>query len=199
MQTMSRFFVYLICGIVLAGCTTLAPHASSPATSWAKRQAALLRIAHWKSIGTVGLRTPQAAWSANFHWQQQPTDYHLQLFAPLGAGSITLTGNDKTVKLLTSKGEHYQAATTQDLLFERTGWYLPVEWLRYWIKGIPAPKQSAQLKFDNRQRLIQLAQQGWIINYQKYQMVNGIELPSLINLKNDDFTIRISVKQWSIE
>ncbi|MDF2867578.1 MAG: lolB [Gammaproteobacteria bacterium] len=200
MRAISKLLTYLIGCLLLASCSTLGPPTSSQLAtkSWAKRQAQLLHLTAWTSIGAVGIKTPQAAWSASFNWQQQFSNYQLQLFAPLGMGSLSLTGNDKTVELITSKGERYQASTTQALLQERTGWYLPVELLRYWVLGIPAPQSPAKLIFDNQHRLSKLAQQGWLIEYQAYKTTGQFELPSLLVLQNDYFKIRISIKQWSL-
>ncbi len=200
MRSIYKLLNYFIACLLLAGCTTFGtpPTSQLPTQSWAKRQAQLIQLSTWKSMGSVGIKTPDSAWSATFNWQQQFSNYQLQLFAPLGVGSLSLTGNDKTVKLITSKGEHYQAATTQALLQERTGWYLPVELLRYWVLGIPAPQWPAKLVFDSQHRLSKLVQQGWHIEYQTYKIVGQFELPSLLILQNDYFKIRISIKQWSL-
>ena len=200
MRSIYKLLIYFIVGLLLAGCSTLGsvPSSELPTQSWAKRQSQLIRLSKWVSKGAVGIKTPESAWSATFNWQQQFSNYQLQLFAPLGVGSLSLTGNDKTVKLVTSKGEHYQAPTTQALLQEHTGWYLPVELLRYWVLGIPAPQWQATLVLDSQHRLSKLQQQGWHIEYQNYKIVGQFELPSLLILQNDYFKIRISVKQWSL-
>lgn len=199
MQIFNRL-ILMVLTVLLTACSTVGPQLTSsqrPA-DWTKRQAQLLRLQHWTTVGAVGMRTSQAAWSASFNWQQQANNYRLQLLAPLGAGTLLLAGNAEQVELSTSKGEHYQASDTQALLYERTGWYLPVERLRYWIRGIPAPGIPAKLNFDNQQRLASLEQQDWQVQYPEFVSVNGLELPKILILTNPYFKIRVVVKQWTL-
>jgi len=191
-----KFLISLIVCLI-TGCSTTTSY-QQPSLSWAQRQAQVLKLTRWSIDGAVGIRNPENSWSASFNWHQAPTDYHLQLFAPLGAGSLSLKGDQSLVQLITSKGEHYEAPTTQELLSEQTGWFLPVELLQYWIRGIPAPKLPAQLNFDTRHRLQKLAQQGWVIEYSSYNSVNNLELPSTLVLQSEDLKVRIHIKHWRL-
>lgn len=200
MPILPKIILSLTICLLLASCSTVSIHTQQlPTINWAKRQAQLMRLNHWSNQGVVGMRTAESAWSATFNWQQAPTDYHLQLFAALGMGSLSLTGNPHLVELTTSKGEYYQAANAQRLLQQRTGWLLPVELLRYWIIGIPAPQLSSKLAFDTQHRLAKLYQQGWLVEYLSYQAVGQTELPAVIQLQNNYFKIRIVIKQWSLD
>lgn len=189
-----HFIITCLTGLLLTACSTFTP----TQLPWAQRQAQLNHITQWHSSGVVGIRTPTEAWSATFNWEQHPERFHLQLFAPLGAGNLILSGNAQQTELINSKGEHYQASTVEALLAERTGWYLPVSLLRYWILGKPAPKLSSQLAFDQYHRLSVLHQAGWTVNYQHYQIVNNIELPTALELSNQYFKIRLIIKHWNL-
>jgi outer membrane lipoprotein LolB len=199
MQMLNKILLGFFCCLLLAGCAGLHT-AESPRSSlnWQQRQAKLQGLNHWTSQGTLGMRMPQHAWSASFTWQQGVDEFNLGLWGPLGLGSLNISGTAHNVQLMTSQGKRYQALTVQQLLHQRTGWYLPVEVLRFWVLGIPAPDSKAILKFDTQQRLSSLQQQGWTVEYKAYQTAAGIELPSLLAIYNSDLSIHIAIKQWSL-
>lgn len=192
-------FIFIII-LFLSGCNTFAPHPPTHLSnvSWKQRQAQLSHLNQWSNSGVVGMRTPAESWSATYQWAQQPAQFRLQLFAPLGAGSLLLTGNSQQTELITSKGEHYQSKDPQSLLLERTGWNLPVKLLRYWVLGVPAPGIPSKLSFDKFHRPTALKQSGWSVNYQQYQVIDNIELPTRLVLSNNYFKIRLVIKHWNI-
>ncbi|NIN34367.1 MAG: lipoprotein localization factor LolB, partial [Gammaproteobacteria bacterium] len=58
------------------------------------------------------------------------------LISPLGRGTYQLNGDSQLVSLLTAENKLYQAETPEILLQNNLGWSVPVDGLKYWVKGI---------------------------------------------------------------
>lgn len=195
-----RLFITFLLITLLTACATMQPPpaATSQTMDWNARRMRLATIQQWHINGALGLRTSRQAFSGSFVWQQQPNQYVLQTFGPLGTYSMRLVGSTTGVILQTAADKRYQANDPESLLKQQLGWDLPVSNLYYWIRGIPAPAIPAATRLDKQNHLLQLAQQGWNIEYQGYQNVNGIDLPNRLVLTNPSVSIRIVIKNWNI-
>ena len=169
--------------------------------SWAERQQALVKIEQFHIAGAVAIKTPQQAQTANVNWQQQQQTFAIALYGPLGAGRVTLSGAPGHTQLLAS-GKTYRAKTPEALMQQVLGWHLPISHLDYWIRGLPAPHSPAQLHFDEFNHLIQLQQDGWQIDYQRYTAVEQYDLPSKLQMTYDGklghLSVRMVISQWTL-
>jgi len=104
-----------------------------------------------------------------------------------------------TVRVLVDAEGHSSFARDGDaLLLQATGWHLPVVGLRYWVRGLPAPGIESIPVYDEAGHLSRLEQSGWVINYYKYQLVEGAPMPSKMQLARDDVSVRLVIKQWQL-
>ena len=78
------------------------------------------------------------------------------------------------------------------------GWQLPVTNLYFWVRGLPAPNSSASTTFDPYHHLIELEQQGWQIQYERYTAIQGIDLPSKLRLKRGQLQVKIVISSWKL-
>ncbi len=101
----------------------------------------------------------------------------------LHADQVTYTDN---------RGKTYQADSAEILLKQNTGWQIPVNNLRYWIRALPAPHMRSEKVYNSQHQLISLQQQGWKIDYLRYQG----HLPSLIQLTRPEINLRIVINQF---
>ena len=176
--------------LLLAGC------ASTPAPQSGQSAAAL---SAWQLNGRVSLTRGEEGWHASLHWQEQADSYFLKIAGPLGQGGFQLNGDSLGVVLVDADGNTFAARDADTLLQQVTGWQLPVTGLRYWIRGLPAPAAgAAQAHRDESGRLSQLTQSGWIIKYNRYQLVNGLSMPDKLQLLHDDVSVRIVVDKWEL-
>lgn len=184
--------------LLLSACATLpAPEAPlNQQLSWSQRQAQLQPLQQWQLQGLVGIRYQNTAQSANVNLKQNGNNYHLEIYGPLGADRVILDGQPGSVTLKTSDGQIIHAASPEALLQQRLGWSLPVTNLYYWLRGLPAPQLAAQPTFDRYNHLTSLQQQGWTINYLRYAGINGVDLPTKIQLKNKNLQATIIISQW---
>ncbi len=187
--------------LLLAGCAgpAVVPVAS-PERTWAERAAALEAIDAWRLAGRVGISDGNAAWHLKLFWRQRPDGYEMDLSGPFGAGAVKLTGGPQGVELRDGEGNRWQAGDAEQLLWQHTGIFMPVNGLRYWIRGLPAPDQDKrQMALDAAGRLAELRQDGWRIRFREYMPVDGQELPRNLLIHRDGIEVRVQVDRWSLD
>ncbi len=203
MKITNRFYrvVPLLVLFSLSACVTMPAkqQAINQTISWQQRQSDLSAINTWTVRGAIGVHNQKNGWSASVNWQQQADHYQLQLYGPLGAGQIRLNGTPGHVTLLTANNKKSEANSGDRLLYQQTGWNLPVDNFYYWIRGIPAPSLPANQQLDGYNHLQQLQQQGWTIHYTSYTAVNGVDLPNKIELSSGNVKIRLVISSWLIK
>lgn len=185
----------------LGGCATV----SSPGTETRFSapndmkyfNAAGSHLATWEAQGKIAVQTAHKGWNASFNWQQSGHNYWLDLFGPLGANRISLSGNPQYA-LLQTGNQKDEAPNAEMLLKRRLGWYLPVNNVHYWIRGVPAPGGYDHLVRQSKKQIAMLDQQGWHITYKAYQRINGLDLPVLIEMENPRVFIRIAIYAWDL-
>jgi len=182
----------------LSGCATHAPVSLTQTTppSWTKRQHQLQALDHWDIQGAIAVHAPNDSGSATFYWQQAQQNYRLSLFGPFGAQAIEIQGSPGQVVLKTAQGAQNYANNPEELLYQQTGWNLPISALHYWIRGLPLPGIQAERYFDTQNRLVILRQKQWEIHFDQYTFSNGFELPKRIVLLHTPFHIKIVISQW---
>lgn len=167
---------------------------------WQDRQSRLQSLEQWRVNGRISLVTPREAWQADLIWVQQQRRFDIKLIAPLGQGTLALEGGPDGAQLRSSRSPRPVYATDPEaLLFQQTGWRMPVDGLRYWVRGLPAPSGDPQLKLDGQGRLAHLQQFGWQVEFVRYREVDvGTQLPDKIFLRKDDLSVRMVIRDWRL-
>jgi outer membrane lipoprotein LolB len=155
-------------------------------------------LSAWHIIGAVAAKKKTTAWSASLDWQQQDNQhYTIRLFGPLGNGTVILEKNGALTTYQdgkkTSTSPHAEA-----LLQKETGLYFPLHQLQYWIKGLAAPGKVQLRELDANKHLITLKQAGYTLRYRAYASMDGITLPTKIQLENANGIVKIVIKQWQL-
>ncbi len=183
---------------LLAGCAV--PPASPPAGqgAWAIRQPALARLTVWQAVGRIGVVNGQDGWHASFQWAQQGSDYRIDLIGPLGQGRVVVQGDGREVSIQTQDGQYWTAPDPDALLEQTLGVRLPVNGLRYWVRGLPEPGPATVLQTDAGGRLTRLEQNGWVIDYPAYRPAAPYELPARIVAQHQDLSVKLVIEQWTL-
>ena len=114
--------------------------------------------------GKIGVRTPQQSGSAFFTWVQQDDQFDIELTGILGVGKTQIEGKPGQVTLNSAKTGLITATTPEELLEKATGWQAPIMHLAYWVQAKPAT-QNAQASKDEQNRLKQLIEDGWTVDF----------------------------------
>ena len=134
-------------------------------------------------------------------WLQEGGVSRLILSGPLGVAATSFYSDGRS--LVIRQGED---VTTWDLqsetaILEReTGWDLPLLALPYWIKGMPAPDLDVQGSEPGPDPALlhMLRQDGWEIQYESYADYGRLTLPTRLQLRHNDSTLRLVIRDWQV-
>ena len=88
-------------------------------------------------------------------------------------------------------GELFRANTPEDLILQQLGYELPVSYLEYWIRGLPAPDSNADMTFNELNQLSLMIQDGWTINYIDPRQYGELTLPCRVEVTRPQNDIRL--------
>lgn len=170
---------------------------ANPKHQPSSHQKAINAIKDFEIHGKVAYKHKKEGGNANIYWFQQGNQYYVRLSGAIGTQSVTIKGHPNSITLRRSNGYKVTAKSPEALLYQELKWHIPVTGLQHWIRGLPSPgnKPTNQV-YDEEHRLKSLHQQGWNIEYLNYKSVNGIDLPSKIQLSNGPFKIKFIIKKW---
>ncbi|MGB9670163.1 MAG: lipoprotein insertase outer membrane protein LolB [Halothiobacillaceae bacterium] len=187
--------------LLLAGCATaplLEPTTDPQRISlWQAHQALLKQVERWRAEGRAAILAQGTGGQVAFDWQREPGQQLLNIHTPLGQHAMQLTQNAQGVVLTDHDGTVYQGSNSEAMLRETLGWSVPFDAMHAWLLGLPA-SQSDAYSLDELGRLKRMHSNGWRIDYQRYTLVNGIPLPSRMELTHADLTLRLVVDRWHL-
>ena len=198
-----RFLSSRLHKILWLGLATLAIHGCSHTPTQLdidrQQQNELRRIDNWQAEGKLGVRMEGDAQSAYFDWHNQADAFTLRLSGPFGQGTTWLRRKGTSVTLESADQPLRRAATAEQLMQAQLGWQVPVSNLRYWIKGLAAPRQEVTHLLRNANgTLAELHQQDWRITYSRYAMHNGWALPGKLVAERGAIKLTMIIKSWQL-
>ena len=200
-SVVKKIIVASVC-IAMIGCATQPTEQLSDRereSTWNGHVAALADIDAWRLQGRVAVRNTEDSWSASLFWSESEHDQEVRVVAPLGQGTAVVTRHEGSMaQLKLSNGKVFFGENASDLLHAQLGWYLPVESLVYWVKGMPDPAYPSHWELNEQGQLASVTQAGWQVDYQKYRQsdVHQIALPIKLALTRDDWRIKLVVRNW---
>ncbi len=182
--------------VLLAACATLPQPAvdrSDVAGRWQTHRDALSAITQFaldgRAASGVGLK-------ADLRWKQFGDGrFETRIAGPFGAGAVAISGTPHDVEIRTKDGTE-RTRDPQAWLQQHAGWTFPVDGLRWWALGLPSPDSPAQLSFDAQGRLASLTQDGWTLQYDEYQDVQGLDLPRRFEAASARITLKLIIDRW---
>lgn len=163
--------------------------------AWQQRMITLQNSASWQLDGRAAAAMGTQGWQASLNWRQRDAASEIRLSGPFGVGTLLLKKTPEGVSL--NGAPPSDAALT--LLQERLGVELPLDYLRYWLLGVPDPSSAFELNLNPQDRPAQLTQVGWSVKYDRFMPVDGDWLPAHLVLQHAGARVRISVDRWTLE
>lgn len=198
-QTLSVFIFIFI----LSNCAN--PPAQQVNLNSAAHQISLKQQKNWLIKGKLGFRSHDKKQSANFRWQQTPKQYQLNMTSIIGTSLLNMKGNANGVTLITDD-KTYQDSDPGHLIWRVTGWQIPVEKLRFWIKG--QHQKNDQVLTSEQGWVSQLQPKchdskncdNWLITYENYKLIDNIWLPHnvVMNNKLNNNQLLIRINKWDL-
>lgn len=188
---MSRAILSAAFLALLAGCA--APgmeRAEAPARP--QREA----IQSFRIEGRIAVRRGGESFSARIDWQHDAATDEIIVSGPLGQGLARLSANAAGAMLETSEQKRHEAADLDALSERAFGTPLPVAGMKRWVLGLASAGGAATK--DAAGRLASLSEQGWIIEYLRYESAAAEALPVLLRAQREDVELRLMVDLWAI-
>jgi outer membrane lipoprotein LolB len=182
--------------LVLAGCATQQPP-RQPSTSNATTSLSTQtnRAYHGRfAVQYVDQNGQQRNAYGNFDWHETDSTVTLQLLNPLGQTLALVTSSPAQATLELPNRQPLTADNVSTLMQQALGFALPVEGLRYWLQPSVAPTSHASSTPDPQdpQRLSQIQQDGWTIDYVAYADAPATGVKR-VNLTRDEPPLQIKL------
>ncbi|MEP6548522.1 MAG: lipoprotein insertase outer membrane protein LolB [Gammaproteobacteria bacterium] len=177
---------------MLAACATTRPPPPPAVSSWEQRVGDLQKAAGWQLDGRAAVAVGTQGWQATLNWQQRGELSEVHLSGPFGIGALVL--NRSPAGLSLNGAPPSDAVLTQ--LQEKLGFELPLDYLRFWLLGVPDPSAAFDVKRNAQDRAAHLTQGDWNIEYDRYMPVVGDVLPAHLVLSREGVRVRIAVDRW---
>jgi len=194
MLPLSRRCTFLLLAIVLVlpGCASLGP--AVPATA----PAVLSGDPAFELSGRLAIRQGEQAISANLRWRYDGQGEEMVISAPLGAGSVEIE-RDASGVTLRAGGKVEQARTAEALMRGTLGFALPLDGLRYWVRGQTGPGDIAvRIVRDAAGRIESFHESGWDITIPVFSSSPLDALPRRIDVGSTELQVRLVIDQWQV-
>lgn len=191
---MLRLGSLVLCCVVLVACVTTRPAPVNLTARWEERVAALQALNLWQLDGRAAVAVGTQGWQATLDWRQRGDSSEVHLSGPFGVGAVVLK---RTAAGLSLNGAAPSDAVLGQLQ-EKLGFELPLDHLRFWLLGVPDPSVASELKRGDQDRALQLIQDGWSVDYDRYIPSNGDVLPAHLVLNREGVRVRIAVDHWDV-
>jgi outer membrane lipoprotein LolB len=196
---------------VFAGCATTAPPRTAAPPLSAEMLAERQRTRSewlglydtWSFSGRAAISKGSKGGSGRIEWRQHDQrHYEIALSAPVTRQSWRLRGDlhSEAGRIEGLDGGPREGGSAQDLLFETTGWDVPVQQLGSWVRGAPAVDSPLQsVVYDAEGRPASFEQAGWTVRYAEWRPgpTGQPDLPVRIEAESGDARVRLLIEDWT--
>ncbi|MGD8175621.1 lipoprotein insertase outer membrane protein LolB [Marinimicrobium sp. ARAG 43.8] len=181
--------------VLAAGC---ARQPVQPVDNWQAHEARAAALTHWQLSGKLAVRVPDDNGSARLGWRQRGDDFRIDLSGPFGQGRVIIDTTDTGVRLRQGGEPPLEATSASELVWQATGWQLPVEPLLYWVRGIPSPETDYRVLERTAEGLLgTLSQNDWTLHFSDYHATRLLPLPGRIVAERDDIRLILVIHRWT--
>lgn len=152
---------------------------------------------NWRVEGKLAFISPEERQSANLNWQQKQALNELVLTSFIGTRILGLKQTATSAELKYD-GETYHDTNASRLLSRLTGFTIPLDNAKQWLKGTVTDGEITLDSLERTQQVSYIDNTGlkWLIEYGEYQQIEGYWLPKKLTLKHQQLKIKIQLYQW---
>ena len=99
------------------------------------------------------------------------------------------------LEIETSRGDKLDGAEARAELERRLGFELPLEQLRWWLLGVPAPGESSVNAADTGE-IRDFTQSGWRVSINSRAPGMGFSLPQRLTAERGGARLKLLVERW---
>ena len=190
-------FCLLVLSIVLSKCSSTTLDLSNH--NWQEQRALLEKTSDWQLRGRVNVRYQNESYTPRIQWQQLGDNYRIRLWGTFNAGNTLIIGEPKLVTM-EREGDSITANTPEELVLDNLGYELPISYLEFWVRSLPAPGSDAELDFSDQNHLATIKQDGWEIAYLDMRQFDGVTLPRSVEITRalNDIRLRFVGLSWTL-
>jgi outer membrane lipoprotein LolB len=193
-----HFILTLLLSISLTGCSFMPWSSDDDAEVLTFLPAEQLN--QWDLTAKFSVSTKDGTESGSIRWILNPNEERLDVLSPTGSVVAQLTMTESEARLKTDDRE--TVAKNADTLFKDVmDISLPVNALRYWVRGLGTPDLPLEsVEKDGEGRITQLSQDGWQLAYNGSISIESgshrFEVPRRLTATRDDIEIRWASTEW---
>ena len=153
----------------------------------------------WDAQVRVALRHNKLSWRGTVQWLQREDSFSMVFSNLLGRRLMLIESRqDGSVSAVDAAGQRRQAANSGALIQSLLGSEVPLDNLRYWLLGAPAPdKAYRHAEFNTQGQLQSYEQSDWLINYTAYYQDGCLDgLPSKVSLNQATTQVQLHIRSW---
>ena len=185
---------------MLSGCRTAPPPAAIPGPGadapWAVQRPVLETLERYALNGKVAVAANGQGFTASLRYQQQPRRADLALDGPLGIGGMRITLEEQSLAVTNSRGEALDGEAARAEIERRLGFELPLEELRWWLLGLPAPGQSEVDTAPDGGAIRGFVQNGWHVAINTRAPGLGFSLPQRLTAERGGARLKLFIERW---
>lgn len=188
---MTRHLAVLFICIWVTACAVAPPKTTSLDTNQP--------LVKWTAKGRLAFDDGKDKFSATVNWQQDQQLYNVRLSKLIG-GTLLHMVQEPLIVRMEVDDKQYRDIDAELLIQRIFGWDIPVSSFPNWLLGRPNEQglQSDSVDTQDGQLKSFKTSQGWLVTYQNYQRVRGIELPKNLQIKKDNINIRLRISEWQL-
>jgi outer membrane lipoprotein LolB len=181
------------CRTAPAPTTVPGPGADAP---WPAQRDALAKLDRYALNGKVAVAANGQGFTASLRYQQLPQRADLALDGPLGIGGMRIALAEHSLAVTNSRGEALDGAAARDEIERRLGFELPLDELRWWLLGLPAPGQSDVDAAPESGEIRGFVQNGWHVAINTRAPALGFALPQRLTAERGGARLKLFVERW---
>lgn len=163
----------------------------------AAREARLAEQADWRLTGRVAFAHAADGATVNLDWTQRGAAFDIRLSAPVTGRRWRLSGRPGEAVLDGLEDGPRRSDDAERLLFEATGWSLPIAQFANWVRGARGAAPATALALDAEGRPMGWTQAGWALEFRDW-WPGDPPLPRRVFARREDASVRLVVAEWSV-
>jgi outer membrane lipoprotein LolB len=193
-----HFILTLFLSLTLVGCSLMPWSSDDDAEVLTFLPADQLN--QWDLTAKFSVSTKDGTESVIIRWILNPDEERLDVLSPTGSVVAQLTMTESEARLKTDDRE--TVAKDADTLFKDVmDISLPVNALRYWVRGLDSPDLPLEsVEKDGEGRITELSQDGWQLAYNGNISIESgshrFEVPRRLTATRGDIEIRWASTEW---
>jgi outer membrane lipoprotein LolB len=121
----------------------------------------------------------------------------------LGLSAMEIRQGQGALRITTSRGDKLEGEAARLVLAQQLGFAPPLDALRYWILGVPAPGDAATAEVrDAAGVLTAFSQQGWQLQFEEFRPQptarGAVQVPARLLAQHAELRLRLVVDSWQL-